>query len=181
MLQASDLQLVDEVVIQFRNGKVMKSAPTKLLGVCRLTVGDIYSSIVHLYREQLKDVEANLSEQVFNSSTAETGNTTQSVTTRGTQRKTLIIPAPQEYSLFRPAKVKRAPLTGDIFEVIKEEMDSIQKKALEALDSDSVGSNDSDSFLGLVGKKAKDEDRSKMVKSNERLFGSISLSFFPVL
>lgn len=156
----------------------MKSSriSSKLSGVCTLTVGDIYSSIVHLYTQQLKDIEANLSQEIFNSST----QTTQSVSTRGTHRKTLIVPAPQEYSLFRPAKAKKAAM-GDIFEAIAGEMESIRKQESEAsIDSDSVRSDNSDSFLGDTGKVAKDEDESKTFKSNERLFGSISLSFFPV-
>ena len=74
---------------------------------------------------------------------------------------------------------------GDIFEAIGEEMEYIQEaevEALNALDSDSVQSDSDSSFLfGVSGKKAKDEDGSKILKGNERLFGSVSLSFFPVL
>jgi len=71
---------------------------------------------------------------------------------------------------------------ADIFEVIGEEMESIreaEQDALNSLDSDSIVSDSDVSFLG--GKLAKEEVGSKIAKSNERLFGSISLSFFPVL
>lgn len=108
-------------------------------------------------------------------------------------RKEIIIPAPQEFSLFRPAASKAKPFAGDIFEAISEEMVSIrdaEEERQNALlnDSDSLGSDRSDSsflFAGVGGvgggKKSKKEDGSKMVRSNERLFGSVSLSFFPVL
>ena len=75
---------------------------------------------------------------------------------------------------------------GDnIFEAINEEMEGIreaEEAALNALDSDSASDYSDSSFLfGAMGKKAKEEDGSSIVKGNERLFGSISLSFFPIL
>ena len=74
---------------------------------------------------------------------------------------------------------------GDnIFEAINEEMEGIREaeEALNALDSDSASDYSDSSFLfGTMGKKAKEEDGSSIVKGNERLFGSISLSFFPIL
>lgn len=175
------LHLYISVVIQFRNNKVLSSPGAKPSGECTLTVGDMYTSIVLLYREQLNNIEFNLGQEVFKNPSASDTPNAPSVTSRGTQKKSLIIPAPQEYSLFRPAKGKKAPLMDNIFEAISEEMDSIKKKETRALDSDSVLSNDSDSFLGEVGRKSKGVDIHQMPKSNERLFGSISLSFFPVV
>ena len=46
-------------------------------------------------------------------------------------------------------------------------------------DSDSSESDSDTSFLDDGG-KAKDEDPASLVKANERLFGSVSLSFFPI-
>ena len=169
------------VVIQFRNNRVLQSPGSKPSGECTLTVGDMYTSIVLLYKEQLNNIELKLGQEVFkNTITSDTQNTS-SVTSRGSQKKSLIIPAPQEYSLFRPARGKKPPPMDNIFDAITEEMDSIKKKEADALDSDSVLSSGSDSFLGEVGRKAKAVDFQQMPKSNERLFGSISLSFFPVL
>lgn len=167
-------------MIQFRNSKTTNKTPlqSKPSGACTLTVGDIYYSILHFHGEQLKDLEINLSEEIINQH-----RSTETLVTNTRSQSAIIIPAPQEYSLFRPAKGK--VFTGDIFGAIGEEMEYIQEaevEALNALDSDSVQSDSDSSFLfGVSGKKAKDEDGSKILKGNERLFGSVSLSFFPVL
>lgn len=150
-----------------------------------MTVGDIYAYILHFYKEQLNDIETNLSEEIISNSsgTINTDPMHQSASTSATHRKTITIPAPQEYSLFRPNKAK--VIMGDIFEIIGEEMESIRDtevEALNALDSDSIQSESDLSFLQYNDrKKTKDEDKSKIAKANERLFGSISLSFFPIL
>ena len=72
---------------------------------------------------------------------------------------------------------------GDIFEAISEEMDAIRDAENDALnkgDSDSTTSDSGASFLvgASTSKKTKVHDRSEIVRSNERLFGSVSLSFF---
>ena len=61
-------------------------------------------------------------------------------------------------------------------------IEEAEVEALNSLDSDSVHSDSDSSFLfGVSGRKDQVEDGSKIVRANERLFGSISLSFFPVL
>jgi len=178
-----------EVVIQFRNNKTIKSAPgssSKLSGVCTLTVGDMHSMILNYYRERLNDIESSLAEEIVSRS-SQTPNgdlKSQAGSTSGTQKKTLTVPAPQEYSLFRPVKAKM--FCGDIFEAIGEEMQAIREAEEEALkkgDSDSSQSESDASFLfgGSTSKKTKAQDRSEIVRVNERLFGSVSLSFFPVM
>jgi len=187
ILESSDLQLTDEVVIQFRNRRISKSDLTrsKLSGECKLTVGDIYAHVLHFYREQLKYIESNLSEEVISNSSRNLNAdpSPQPASTCGTYMKSVIIPVPQEYSLFRPTKGKAT--TGDVFEAINKEMKSIREaevESLKSLDSDSAQSDSDLSFLHhSIGKKAKNEDNSKIAKANERLFGSISLSFFPIL
>jgi hypothetical protein len=148
----------------FRNYHGLKSATVKHspLGVCKLLVGDIYSSVHHLYNKELNRKECNL---VPETAAADS----------------LIIPVPQEYALFRRCK-KRKRDYKDIFEVIGEEMEAIEKIEDDAFDlhSDSSESDSDDtSFLGHV-KNTKDEDPESNVKGNERLFGSVSLSFFPI-
>lgn len=188
VLESSNLQLSDEVVIQFRNSKMIKSpkSSSKLSGgLCRLTVGDMYSSILHFHGEQLKDLETHLNNEISTETITAAGHEprSQTASTNATHRKTIIIPPPQEYALFRPAKKAKAVTVS--LESLKEEMKSIreaEEEVLKALDSDSVQSDSDSSFLfGGIGKKIKEETGSKIVKSNERLFGSVALSFFPVL
>jgi len=181
ILESYDLQLSDEVVIQFGNRKITKSALErfKLSGECKLTVGDIYAYVLHFYREQIRGVESKLSEETTNKAS---GTPSQAARASEAYAESLIIPAPQEYSLFRPPKIKSQLVTRDIFETIGEEMKSIREsEALDALDLDSVHSESELSFLLHNGnKKTKDRGEANIAKVNEKLFGSISLSFFPV-
>ena len=74
--------------------------------------------------------------------------------------------------------------TGDIFEAIGEEMDSIREADEKSfhLDSNLVQSDSEDnSLFEEAAKKATMLDGSNIFSSNERLFGNISLSFFPIL
>ncbi|KAL7543622.1 LOW QUALITY PROTEIN: hypothetical protein ACHAXR_013206 [Thalassiosira sp. AJA248-18] len=164
ILRSSDLQLGDTVAINFWNHRGLKSATTraKPLGVCKLTVGDIYSSVLHLHREQLARKESNLlAEKV----TADS----------------LIIPVPQECALFRPCR-KQPSDNKDIFDAIGEELAAIEKHEedkFKFFDSDSSESDSDGSFLNEKS-KVKEEDPGSVVNANERLFGSISLSFFPI-
>ena len=170
-------------MIQFRNNKTIKSAPgssSKLSGVCILTVVDMHSMILNYYRERLNDIESSLAEEI----TSRSSQTPIGDLKCGTQKKTLTIPAPQEYSLFRPVKAKM--FCGDIYEAIGEEMQAIREAEEEAFKkghSDSSQSESDASFLigGSSSKKGKVQDRSEIVRANERLFGSVSLSFFPVM
>lgn len=164
ILRSADLQLGDVVAINFWNHQGLKSTTTraKPLGVCKLSVGDIYKSVLRLFEEQLSRKESILSLE-------------------NTAKNSLIIPVPQECALFRPCK-KREQVNGDIFDVIGEELAAIIKSEddkFSVFDSDSSESDSDSSFLGGE-RKAKEEDPTSVVKANERLFGSISLSFFPI-
>lgn len=168
----------------------MKTGETRQpLAVCKLTVGDIYLSILHFYAEQLAKTELNLSEDITNN-TNELFNptlTSPSVGDRSAKTSSVIIPAPQEYSLFRPPRKTRPAkesisVQDDFFETIGAELASIQKAEEDArsvLDTESLQSDSDSSFLG-GGAKTKDEGNSSLANGSERLFGSISLSFFPV-
>eukprot|EP01082_Thalassiosira_pseudonana_P015658 g14534.t1 g14534 contig9:2076053-2079490(+) len=183
ILRVSDMQLSDQVTIELRNNRLIKSA-SQPLAVCRLTVGDIYASILHYYNEQITLKEATLSQDTINNSSNlfsdNAGMQTASVGT-SSNKKPFIIPSPQEYALFRPIK-KVAPQI-DIFDDINEELSSIQKvfeeESSKNVDSDTFHSDSDASFLGKRT-SVKREDKANFAKANERLFGSISLSFFPV-
>ena len=147
--------------------------------MCKLTVGDIYSSILNFHKEQLARKELDLSEGIGDTSHKLFDDDAKGP--NAAENKSIIIPTPQEYSLFRPVKESKSN-RGNIFDAIGEEMESIQKAeedALKAFDSDSSESDSDSSFLG-DGEKEKVESMSSIVKSNERLYGSVSLSFFPV-
>ncbi len=139
----------------------------KALAVCKISVGDMYCHALTFYHEQLKRTEANLAKGV-------------SPTPQGEQqRMSLILPVPQEYPLFRPLKISKND-RKDIFEAINEEMVAIQKTeedriAMFASDSDA----ESDSSFLNEGKST-DQEIGDLIKKNERLFGSVSLSFFPI-
>lgn len=148
----------------FRNHGGLKSLTTraKPLGVCKFSVGDMYSSVLHFYKEQLRRKESNLSLD-------------------DASKDSLIIPVPQECALFRPCK-KQQQDHKDIFDAIGEELAAIEKSEDDKFvifDSDSSQSDSDTSFLGGDG-KGKEEDPNSIVKANERLFGSVSLSFFPI-
>ncbi len=169
-------------MIQFSNSKLGKRllGSSRPSGLCKLTVGDMYSSILHFYREQLKDLEMTLAEHITNKSNGTL--TSKDPSENGAYSKSLIIPAPQDFPLFRPAKARM--FTGDIFEAIREEIESIREadeNAKDRLDSSLVPSDSEDSFLfDRDDKNAMIPDVSNIPSSNERLFGHISLSFFPV-
>ena len=153
------------IIFDSRNYRGLKASTTRAtpLGVCKLSVGDMYASVLQIYEEQLKRKESNLSGKA---ATADS----------------LIIPPPQECALFRPCKT---PTTGrrNIFDAIGEELAAIKKSEEDKFaffnSSDSSDSDSDSSFLGGEN-KAKGEDPASVVKANERLFGSISLSFFPI-
>lgn len=141
----------------------MATTKAKPLAVCKLNVGDIYSHLLQYSREKLIRREANLSGD-------------------STPDSSLIFPAPQEVSLFRPLKTS-ATVQGEIFDAIGEELGAIRKKygddIVNMYSSDSSDSDSDSSFLD-DGTTVKKEDLGSIVTANERLFGSISLSFFPV-
>lgn len=153
------------IIFDSRNNRGLKASTTRAtpLGVCKLSVGDMYASVLQIYEEQLKRKESSLSAKA---ATADS----------------LIIPPPQECALFRPCKIQT---TGrrNIFDAIGEELAAIKMSEEDKFaffhSSDSSDSDSDSSFLGGEN-KAKEEDPASVVKANERLFGSISLSFFPI-
>lgn len=155
----------------FRNHKGLKLATTKSrpLAHCILNVSDIYSSIVEFYKEQLAQRERRLAEEVsLKPSKTDTEPTLK-----------MNVPSTEEFCLFRPCK---SNLIGeDILECVREEITSIQKKEEDAFGSyDSDFDSDSDDDLYGGKKKAKKDSSQDDVRANERLYGTISLSFFPI-
>lgn len=155
-----------------RNHKTLKTTPkAKALAACSISVGDMYSHALTYYLEQLKQVESNLARGAV---PAHHHHADRSSDT------TLLLPAPQEFPLFRPLKKSKGDRT-DIFEAISEEIAAIKKieedrVAMFASDSEV----ESDSSFVSNGKKTDDEETDDLVSRNERLFGSVSLSFFPI-
>ena len=166
ILRSSDLQLGDKVAINFWNNRVVKGATTKAtpLGVCKLSVGDIYSSVLDLYAAQLKRKESNLASD-------------------DVAADSVIIPVPLECALFRQSKKQTTSDNRGMFEAIGEEMAAIQKSEEDLFaslyDDDSSDYDSDDSFLNEKSKE-KEEDPAVVLRANERLYGSISLSFFPI-
>lgn len=166
ILRSSDLQLGDKVAINFWNNRGVKGATTKAtpLGVCKLSVGDIYSSVLDLYAEQLKRKESNLASD-------------------DVAADSVIIPVPLECALFRQCKKQTTSDNRGMFEAIGEEMAAIQKSEEDNFaslyDDDSSDYDSDDSFLNEKSKE-KEEDPADVLRANERLYGSISLSFFPI-
>lgn len=90
----------------------------------------------------------------------------------------MVIPPPQEYSLFRSPKKISAPAT-DILDLARQELISIQRDAEEQKEEDDDEFVSPDSMFN-IGKKSKKDEPSGSSSANERLFGNISLSFFPI-
>jgi len=170
-LRSSDLQLDDIVTINFWNHKTLKHTPkAKVLAVCNISVGDMYSHALTFHLEQLKRVESNLARGALPTHHHHDDQSTD---------MSLVLPAPQEFPLFRPLTKSKSD-RKDIFEAISEEIVAIGKTeedrvAMFASDSDA----ESDSSLA-GGKKTDDEGTEDLVSRNERLFGNVSLSFFPI-
>ena len=157
--------------IQFRNNKNGINTASSTLGMCKVRVGDIYTHVLKLHHNELLRKESRLSEEHVYSS----DEITQNASTKGSS---LIVPAPQEFTLMRPPKKLEDPVE-DLFEAITNEMRDIERceEELKKTEIDSVYSYSS--FPG-DGKKKKENDTKSVVGKNERLFGSISLSFFPI-
>jgi hypothetical protein len=164
----------------FRNNKVIKSA-SKPLAVCKLTVGDMYSSILNFHREQIVQDETHMGQNI-SSSCDDLFNATEgrSPGPKGESHNSFVIPAPQEYSLIRSSKANTSS-NLEMLDLIHQELTSIQMTEEERLRDD-----DADDFfvspdsLFNIGKKANKDDTSGSASANEKLYGSISLSFFPV-
>jgi len=155
-----------------RNHRTLKTTPkAKALAACNISVGDMYSHALTYYLEQLKRVESNL---------ASGASPTHHHDADRSSDTSLLLPAPQEFPLFRPLKKSKSD-RKDIFEAISEEIAAIKKTeedraAMFASDSEL----ESDSSFVSTGRKADDEGTEDLVSRNERLFGSVSLSFFPI-
>jgi hypothetical protein len=173
ILRTNNLQLEDEVIIQFRNNKNGLNTSSSTLGTCKVRVGDIYSNLLRLHQSELLRKESRLSEEhVYSPDEITTQNAS-------TKSPSLIVPAPQEFTLMRPPKKLGKPLE-DVFEAITNEMRDIERceeELKKTLESESIHSDSS--FPGN-GIKKKEEDTKSILNKNERLFGYISLSFFPI-
>lgn len=161
----TNVNVADHFALLVRNNRGIKATTTRAtpLGVCKLSVGDMYYSVLNTYEEQLRRKESNLS-------------------TEAADIDSLIVPPPQECAMFRPSKAQTKD-RRDIFDAIGEELAAIEKSEQDnfaAYDSSSESSDSDISFLDGGGKKTKEKDPADIIKANERLFGSISLSFFPV-
>ena len=169
-LRSSDLQLDEYVTINFWNHKMLKTTPrAKALAVCNIYVGDMFSHALTFYQEQLKRVELNLAKG------------TSPANQQSDERiSDLILPAPQEFPLFRPLTKLKSDCK-DVFEAINEEMIAIEKTEEERL-AMFVSDSDEESESSLAGgrRKKKDNGVEDLVSRNERLFGNVSLSFFPI-
>lgn len=86
------------------------------------------------------------------------------------------VPIIQEFCLFRPCKSNF--VGDDILEAAREEILSIQQKEQDAFDSYDSDFDSDDSMFGR--KKPKKDEPSDEIRLNERLYGTISLSFFPI-
>lgn len=171
ILRTNSLQLDDEVKIQFRNNKNGIHTSSSTLGVCTVKVGDIYSHLLNFYQNELLMKESLLSEgEVYSFD---------EIAQNASHKSTLVVPAPQEFTLMRPPKKLQDPLE-DLFEAITNEMRDIERcdeELKKSLETESVHSYSS--FPGNELNK-KEADTKSVVSKNERLFGSISLSFFPI-
>jgi hypothetical protein len=159
-----------QIYVSCRNYKGLKLATTKSrpLAFCTLNASDIYTSMVAFYKERQARKENGLSDK-FNSNRPREDN----------KSLPLIVPTPQEFALFRPCKP--GFIQENIVSVVCDEITSIQKKEEDAFgmyDSDSLNS-DSDNSVGEK-KKAKRDEYEDDFHTNERLYGTISLSFFPI-
>jgi len=155
---------------------MLKNTPkATALAVCNISVGDMYYHALTFYLEQLKRVESNLAKGVSSNHSA-LGEPTQ----HHHDDQSLVLPSVQEFPLFRPL-AKLSSDRKDIFEAINEELVAIEKTeedrlAMFASDSDA----ESDSSFLSSGRKTEDEGTEDLLSRNERLFGNISLSFFPI-
>mmetsp|Transcript_21012 Transcript_21012/g.34666 ORF Transcript_21012/g.34666 Transcript_21012/m.34666 type:complete len:1329 (+) Transcript_21012:3-3989(+) len=172
ILRTNNLQLDDEVKIQFRNNKNGIHTSSSTLGLCRVRVGDIYSHILNLHQNELLRQESRLSEDYLYSADEFTYN--------GSNKSTLIVPAPQEFTLMRPPKKKLEDPLEDLFEAITNEMRDIERCEEDLKKTLETASVHSDSSFPGNGANTKEIDTKSIVSKNERLFGSISLSFFPI-
>eukprot|EP00804_Cyclotella_cryptica_P012788 CCRYP_010547-RB/>CCRYP_010547-RB protein AED:0.04 eAED:0.04 QI:9377/1/1/1/0.8/0.66/21/497/171 len=160
-----------KVMVNLWNYRGLKLATTKSrpLASCTLNVSDIYTSMVAFYKEQLARKEKCLSDEINSNAPRE-----------GDKPLPINVPTPQEFTLFRPCKPTF--IQDDIVAVVRDEISSIQKKEEESFgmyDSDSPDSESDDLSVDDI-KKAKKGDPQRDVHANERLYGTISLSFFPI-
>lgn len=142
--------------------------------MCKVRVGDIYSHVLKLHHDELLRKESRLSEEHVRSNDEIT-----SLNASTKKSSSLIIPAPQEYTLMRPPKKKSEKPVEDVFEAITNEMRDIQRWE-EELKKTLESSVHSDSSFPGYGAKKKEEDPKSILNKNERLFGTISMSFFPI-
>lgn len=98
--------------------------------------------------------------------------------TRAENRNSLVIPAPQEFSLFRTSYTNIP--SAEMLDIAQKELSSIQRSEEERLQDDDSDSYVSPDTLFENGQKARTDEAEHGVRINERLYGTISLSFFPI-
>lgn len=118
--------------------------------------------MVAFYKERQSRKEKGLSDEINSDRPRE-----------GDKSLPFIVPTPQEFALFRLCKPTF--LQDDVVSAVCDEITSIQKK-----EEDAFGMYDSDNLSVDEKKKAKKDESENDVHSNERLYGTISLSFFPI-
>lgn len=138
-----------------------------------MTIGDMYSHILNFHRELMVRNDIMLAQDIV-----DTSEDLFHPSSKNPQSDNLVIPSPQEFSLFRSPKASKS--SAAMFDLVNQELVSIQRDAEEKLqdqDEDEFVSPDS---LFLIEKKARKDEPSGSATANEKLFGSISLSFFPI-
>ena len=87
------------------------------------------------------------------------------------------VPITQEFCQFRPCK--SIFIGDDILEAVREEISSIQRNEEDAFDSYDSDFDYEDDMDGGQKKQRRDESLDD-TRANERLYGTVSLSFFPI-
>ena len=177
VIRCADLQLTDQLLVQFFDKRIFKKKRGKSLSVCYLSLGDIYTFMNNFYQEQLR-----------NQTTAITNgyrNQFQHEENQGINDNSLAIPCFQEFAMMKSTrrKNKRKSQTGDILRKISDEMLNIEeenRKEMEYMESNSFSESE-DSFDVTNGKAKEGTSRTIKASDFEQLHGHLSLSFFPIL
>lgn len=123
--------------------------------------------------KRLTQDDVVISNDLFNSSAEDPRSST-----RAEYRNSLVIPAPQEFSLFRTSYTNTS--NTDMLDIVQKELSSIQRSEEERLKDDDSDSYVSPDTLFDNGQKVRTADAEHGVRISERLYGTISLSFFPI-
>ena len=143
------------------------------LGTCKMRIGDIYSYILNFHHEKMVHYDSTLASNVVNKAD-DLFNTT----LNEHAPKDLVVPIPQEYLLYRTPK--SITPNNDTFDLVRQELVSIQRDEEERLQDKDDDSYVSPESAFNIGKKFKKNESSGSASTHEKLFGNISLSFFPI-